>query len=174
MPILNTYTNLTSYVSDFELVGIDPNEVSAADKTKNLVWAYLQGVTLQPGEMFNGKIAPTVSANDLIVTLQTNAGANPSAADPVFININGTVRVITAALSVTLADATNWAARGTKFAALEQDWFCYLGYNATDGVVVGFSRIPYASIYSDFSATTTNEKYCAISTITNAAAVVIM
>jgi hypothetical protein len=36
-------------------------------------------------------------------------------------------------------------------------------------VVIGFSRIPYAKQYNDFSVTTTNEKYCAISTITNAA-----
>jgi hypothetical protein len=36
--------------------------------------------------------------------------------------------------------------------------------------VIGFSRIPHACSYDDFSATTTNEKYCAISTITNASA----
>jgi hypothetical protein len=55
-------------------------------------------------------------------------------------------------------------------ATKEVDYFVYLGYNATDGVVIGFSRIPYVTQYDQFSATTTNEKYCAISTISNAAA----
>ena len=44
----------------------------------------------------------------------------------------------------------------------------YLGYIATDGVVIGFSRIPSGTLYGSFSATSTNERYCAISTITNA------
>lgn len=43
-------------------------------------------------------------------------------------------------------------------------------YNATDGIVIAFSRYPGAYIYSNFSTTSTNEKYAGISTITNAAA----
>ena len=35
-------------------------------------------------------------------------------------------------------------------------------------MVIGFSRIPNGRKYSGFSTTTTDEKYCAISTITNA------
>lgn len=54
-------------------------------------------------------------------------------------------------------------------ATYEVDLFAYLGYNATDGVVIGFARIPYAQQYSDFSGTATAEKYAKISTITNAA-----
>lgn len=34
--------------------------------------------------------------------------------------------------------------------------------------MIGFARIPGARRYADFSTTNTNEKYCAISTITNA------
>jgi hypothetical protein len=49
-------------------------------------------------------------------------------------------------------------------------YFAYLGYNATDGVTIGFSRSPFAKKYDDFSATSTNPKYCRISIITNAAA----
>ena len=98
-------------------------------------------------------------------------GNDPSASNPVYVRIGDTVRTITAALSVTKADATNWFNAGSaELATKEVDYFVYLGYNATDGTVIGFSRIPYATLYSDFSATTTNEKYCAISTITNAAA----
>lgn len=123
------------------------------------------------GTMTNGKIAPSVATNNLTLALKTLAGTDPSASDPVNVWINGVKRTVTAALSVTKAAATNWCNAGSsELAAREIDFIAYLGYNATDGVVIGFSRIPYASLYSDFSATTTNEKYCAISTITNAVA----
>jgi len=97
-------------------------------------------------------------------------GNDPSATNPVYIRIGDTVRTITSALSVTCAAGTNWFNSGsTELATYEVDYFVYLGYNATDGVVIGFSRIPYAKEYVDFSATTTNPLYCAISDISNAA-----
>jgi hypothetical protein len=121
--------------------------------------------------LINGKIVVSVAANNLTVAIQTLAGANPSATDPVYIQIGSVMYSITAALSVTKNAATNWCnSGGAELATKEIDYFIYLGYNATDGVVVGFSRIPYAALYSDFSATTTNKNYCAISTITHAAA----
>jgi hypothetical protein len=55
-------------------------------------------------------------------------------------------------------------------ATKEVDMFVYLGYNATDGVVLGFARFSSATQYSEFSTTTTSDKYAAISTVTNAAA----
>jgi hypothetical protein len=55
-----------------------------------------------------------------------------------------------------------------KTATLEIDYFVYLGYNATDGVVLGFARRPDGRTYGSFSATTTSPNYAAISTITNA------
>jgi hypothetical protein len=121
--------------------------------------------------MRNGKIVPSVASNNLTVALKNKAGNNPSATDPVTVTIGGVVRTITAALSVTKNAATNWFNAGSsELATKEIDYFVYLGYNTSDGVVIGFSRIPYANIYSDFSATTTNEKYAGISTITNATA----
>jgi len=121
--------------------------------------------------MTNGVITVTVVSNNLTVAIKTIAGADPSATDPVKFRIGNVYRLITSAISVTKNAATNWCNAGaTETAAKEIDYFVYLGYNATDGVTIGFSRIPNANIYSDFSATTTNEKYCAISTITNAAA----
>ena len=123
------------------------------------------------GYMINGKFVPSVASNNLTVALKTLAGTDPSATDPVYVRIGDTVRTISAALSVTKNAATNWFNAGSaELATKEIDYFVYLGYNATDGVTLGFSRIPGASQYSDFSATTTNEKYCAISTITTAAA----
>ncbi len=123
------------------------------------------------GFLLNGKIVPSVGSNNLTVALKTLAGTDPSASNPVHIRIGDTIRTITSALSVTANAGTNWCNAGSsELATREIDYFVYLGYNATNGVTIGFSRIPYANLYSDFSATTTNEKYCAISTITNAVA----
>jgi hypothetical protein len=123
------------------------------------------------GQMINGKIAVTVGSNNLTVALKTSLGNDPSTSDPVAIRIGDTVRTVSSALSVTANAATNWGnAGGATLATKEIDWFVYLGYNSTDGVVIGFSRIPSANCYNDFSATSTNEKFCKISTVTNAAA----
>jgi len=120
------------------------------------------------GFLINGKISVTDAAG-ITVAIKTLAGTDPSATDPVYVRIGDTVRTISAALSVAKADGTNWMNAGSaELATKEIDYFVYLGYNATDGVVIGFSRI-VANSYGEFSATTTNEKYCAISTITNAA-----
>lgn len=122
------------------------------------------------GHLINGKIAVTDAAG-ITVAIKTLAGNDPSETDPVFVRIGDTVHMLTAALSVAKADGTNWCNAGSaELATKEVDYFVYLGYNATDGVVIGFSRFPGANSYDDFSATSTNEKYCAISTITNAAA----
>lgn len=122
------------------------------------------------GFLINGKIVPSVADNDLTVALKGLDGNDPSASNPVYVRIGDTVHSITSALSVTKAAGTNWFNAGSsELATKEIDYFVYLGYNATDGVVIGFARIPYATQYDQFSTTTTEEKYCAISTITNAA-----
>lgn len=133
--------------------------------------AIYAGIKPAEGTMWNGKISVTDTGSGINVALKTLAGTDPSASDPVYITLGGAVRTITSALSVAKADGTNWCNAGSaEFATKEIDYFVYLGYNATDGVVIGFSRYPGANSYDDFSATTTNEKYCAISTITTAAA----
>ncbi len=72
-------------------------------------------------------------------------------------------------MSISANAGTNWFNAGSsELATKEIDYFAYIGYNATDGVVLGFSRIPYARLYSDFNTTTTDEQYARISTITNA------
>lgn len=130
----------------------------------------LLAVPAQQGFLINGKISVTDAAG-ITVAIKTLAGTDPSATDPVYVRIGDTIRTISAALSVAKADGTNWCNAGSaELATKEIDYFVYLGYNATDGVVIGFSRYPGANSYNDFSATTTNEKYCAISTITTAAA----
>jgi len=129
--------------------------------------------TFLGGVVRNNKLVPSVSANDLILSLKTLAGTDPSATDPVYVRIGDTVRSVTAALSVTKADATNWANLGsTELATKEVDLFAYLVWNTNltpDAVDIFWSRIPYGRLYSDFSATTTNEKYAAINATAPAA-----
>ncbi len=121
------------------------------------------------GFLINGKIVPSVDSGNLSVAIKTLAGADPSEEDPVYVRIGDTVHSITTSLSVTKNAGTNWFnAASSELATKEIDYFVYLGYNASDGVVIGFSRY-VGNEYDDFSATSTNEKYCAISTITNAA-----
>ena len=140
--------------------------------TKKITVANLMGGLIAPeGFLLNGKIVPSVTSNNLTVAIKGLNGSDPSATNPVYIRIGDTIRSITSALSVTKNAGTNWFNAGSaELATKEIDYFVYLGYNATDGVVIGFSRIPYATEYSQFSTTSTDEKYCAISTITNAAA----
>lgn len=120
-------------------------------------------LTLIPrsGQMINGKITPTVVSSDLVLTLQTAGGATPSTTDPVYININGTVRTVTAATSCTLADGTNWFNSGaSELAANAIDYFAYAVWDSNSSVVaIAPARIPWARLVSDFSATTTNEKH---------------
>jgi len=131
------------------------------------------GFTAPRGFLINGKISVTVDSNNLTVAIKTLADADPSTTDPVYCRIGDTVRTITAALSVTKNAGTNWFAAcaapiGGMGASGAQDYFVYLGYNATDGVVIGFARFPTGTRYDSFSSSSTNLKYCAISTIDNA------
>lgn len=125
---------------------------------------------LPDGYMLNGKISVTVTSNNITLALKTRSGGNPSTTDPVSVWINGSFRRCTAALSVTKNAGTNWFNSGSSGAASpglatnEIDYFAYLIWNttpATDILDIGFSRIPFGNVYSDFSGTTTNEKYLA-------------
>lgn len=152
--------------NDLSLIEDDLN-AHEADETIHFTRAQINA---PQGFLINGKIVVTDAAG-ITVAIKTLAGTDPSATDPVYVRIGNTVRTISAALSVSKADGTNWCNAGSaELATKEIDYFAYLGYNTTDGVVIGFSRYPGANSYDDFSVTTTNEKYCAISTTTNAAA----
>jgi hypothetical protein len=152
-----------------------------ADDTKTLFAEDLEGITdeivaietflqkLPEGNLWNGKISVTVSSYNLTLALKTLAGADPSTSDPVYVMIGGVFHKISSALSVTKNAGTSWCGAGSnELATMTVDYFAYLGYNSTDGMTIGFSRIPYALQYSEFSTSTTNEKYCAISDISHA------
>lgn len=121
------------------------------------------------GFLINGKIVVT-DASGITVAIKTLAGADPSETDPVHVRIGDSVHTLTSALSVSAADGTNWFnSGGSALATNAVDYFAYLGYNATDGVVIGFAKVPGVRQYGSFSATTTNDRFCKISTITTAA-----
>jgi hypothetical protein len=127
---------------------------------------YLPDDNLLPdGFAMNYELEATVAANDLTLTLTTKSGGSPSTTDPVTAWINGVYRRGTAALTVTKADGTNWCnSGGAELGTKEVDYFVYLIWNttpATDIMDIGFSRFPAGRVYSDFSTTTTNEKYLA-------------
>jgi len=116
---------------------------------------------LPVGAMMNGNISVAVASNDLVLAIKTLAGDDPSESDPVLVNINGAVRTITAATSCTLADGTNWFNAGSaELATKEIDYFAYAVWDSGSSVVaVAPARIPFGRLVSDFSDTTTNEKY---------------
>ncbi len=131
--------------------------------------AKLDSAVAPEGNLLNGKIVSSVVSNNITIAIKTLAGNDPTADDPVKVRIGNTTQTIASALSVTKNAGTNWFNAGSsELATKEIDYFVYLGYNATDGVVIGFSRIPYARVYSDFSTTTTNQYYAAISNTTHA------
>lgn len=117
------------------------------------------------GTIFNGKIVVSVATNNITVALKTVDGNDPSASDPVYVRIGDVIRPLTVALSVTKNAGTNWFASGAaELATKEIDYFVYIIWNTTpvtDILDIGFARIPHANIYSDFSGTSTNEKYLA-------------
>jgi len=122
--------------------------------------------------LLNGYIRVTVASNNLTVAISTSPSSqvDPTSTNPVYVWIGDTLRSITGALSIAANAGTNWFNSGSgELATREIDYFAYIGYNATDGITLGYARIPYARLYSDFNTTTTNARYARISTITNAA-----
>lgn len=168
---ITALTELTTPSYSDPLAIVDDPTGTPATKKSTLANLIKYGVNGPRGFLINGKIVTSVATSDLTVAIKGIDGNDPSATNPVFVRIGDTVRAITAALSHTLLDATNWFNSGAAILDTNEiDYFVYLGYNATDGVVIGFARIPYGQKYNDFSTTSTNDNYCAISTITTAGA----
>jgi hypothetical protein len=141
-------------------VGISVTTITNANITDRRRSVFVAPTGARNQGLINGKIVPTVASDDLTVAIKTLADTDPSPTNPVGIWIGGTLRWITSALSVTANAGTNWFASGSaELATREIDYFVYAGYNATDGVVLGYARIPYARLYSDFNATSTNERF---------------
>jgi len=171
MPKISSLTLVTPTLLDRTPILDDADNLTKSQNNQGIRDLLVQNIFTPQGHMINGRILPSVTSNALTLALKTYAGTDPSATDFVIANIGGTLRKISSALSVTLALGTNWMNLGSaELATIETDLFAFLGYNATDGVTIGYSRFPGAKVYSDFSVTTTNEKYLAVSNRTTASA----
>jgi hypothetical protein len=161
----------TSFKSDMQIVlktGVtQAGTLVDADKMNNLENGLdtMDNLLLGVAPESQYRISVTVASNNITVAIKDVAGNDFSATNSGYFRINNTMRTITAALSVTKNAGTNWFnAGGAELATKEIDYFVYLIWNttpATDIMDIGFSRIPYGRVYSDFSGTTTNEKYLA-------------
>ena len=127
---------------------------------------------LPEGTLINGRLDVAVATNNITVRILTDAGAVPSTSDPSYIKIGAIWYTIDSALSVTKNAGTNYGnAGGSELATKEIDWFTYIILRTDAGkpttnsnLDIGFSRICHGRVYSDFSSTTTNEKYLALGT----------
>ena len=113
------------------------------------------------GTMWNGKFSVTEASNICTVALKNNAGNNPSSSDPVYININGTVRIVSSSLSVSLGKAVNYFNSGSaELATLAVPYFIYAIWDSnSSAVALTVARKPYYRIVASGMATTTSENY---------------
>lgn len=122
----------------------------------------IEGEIQALSDLLNYKLAVSVAANDLIVTLQHADGTNPTSTRPLYFKIGGTWRAVTTTTTITIVDGTNWFNSGAaEFGTQLVGYFAYVVYDSNSSIVaLTISRIPHARLVSDFSATTTNEKHC--------------
>ena len=121
-------------------------------------------LTAEISKVDNYKITPSVSGNNLTLSIKTLAGTDPSAGNPVRFKIGDTVYSLTAATSFTKNAGTNWMNLGSSELAgqLAQVFVYAIGETgASAGLKFGYSRLPYATIMADFVNSTTSEKYIA-------------
>lgn len=112
------------------------------------------------GFLINGKISVTDTGSGLNVALKTLAGTDPSSTDPIYVRLNDSVRTISQAISVTMADGTNWFNAGSaELATKEIDYFVYLIWNSANSrVSIAVSRIPYYKNWSEVTDSNTSER----------------
>lgn len=109
-------------------------------------------------------ITPSVATNDLTIALKYIDGNDPSSTNKLTFRVGNTEYDLTAAMSFTKIDGTNWCNAGSaELAAKNVQYFLYaIGETGgSAGLKFGFSRIPYAKTMGDFINTTTSEKYIA-------------
>ena len=115
------------------------------------------------GTMWNGKLSVSASSDDLTVSLLNNAGNAPSSTDPVYVNINGTVRQVAAALSITSTGGAgnNYFNSGSsELATLAVPYFVYLIWDSNSSAVgLTFGRKPHYRIAAAGMSTPESENY---------------
>ena len=114
------------------------------------------------GFLINGKIVPSVASNNLTVALKTLAGTDASATDPIYVRINGVIRTITSALSLSANAGTNYFNMGSaELATKETDLFVYLCWkSSTSEVLIAISRLPYGAQVNNLDLSITAANGC--------------
>ncbi|MGA1048132.1 MAG: hypothetical protein ACO3UU_08980, partial [Minisyncoccia bacterium] len=151
-------------------IDADLSSVSANDDTipsAKAVKAYVDILDLKTrirnGGLINGFIRVTVASNNLTVAISTSSSSqvDPTASNPVYVWIGGTLRSITSVLSCNSNAGFNLCNSGSsELVNREIDYFVYIGNRTSDNTLfLGFSRIPYARVITDFSDTANNDKY---------------
>lgn len=160
--------NLTDIKSDgITSVGVS-TQVPRSDHIHSITGTLL--LNMPDATMINGRFLPSLTGTGLRLELKGMDGNNPSQFNPVFFRIANVIHIVTGTTFVAVASGTNtFNAGSSEMRTNEIDYFIYAGFNATDGLVIGFSRIPFGRLFSDFSAVATNEQYIALSTSTHAA-----
>lgn len=116
---------------------------------------------LPKGFLANGKFVVTDTGTGINIAIKTLAGTDPSVSDRVKIRIGDTIREITAALSRTIADGTDWGRAGSsELNGKLVPWFLYAVWDSGSSAVgLSISRAPYGRIVSDFSATSNDDDH---------------
>lgn len=109
-------------------------------------------------------ITPSIATNDITIALKYIDGNDATTTNKITFRVGNTEYDLTAAMSFTKTDGTNWCNAGaSELAAKNVQFFMYaIGETGgSAGLKFGFSRIPYAKTMGDFVNTTTSEKYIA-------------
>ena len=146
-------------------IDVDPADLAYA--VQHTGTTPLEGAFKYSELMFNRyKLVPVLVGNNLQLSLRHSDGNDPSVNRPLYFKIGDSICAITAALNVVKNAGTSWANLGSaELATKEADLFAYVVWNTalgTPAVDIFWSRIPNGRLYSDFSGTTTNEKYAAV------------
>lgn len=141
-------------------VGISVTTITNANITDTRRSVFVAPTGARNQGLINGKIVPTVASNNLTVAIKTLQDTDPSTTNPVGIWINGTLRWITSALSVTANAGTNWLNMGSaELATREVDLFTFMQWNSTTSAVnILVSRLPYPRLMGDFTNSGITEK----------------
>lgn len=143
------------------LKAIHSFELDDGTNSNYIEWDSIVNLITREGVLINGKLQVSVSSNDLVVAIKTLADADPSATDPVFVKINGTLRTISAATSITIADGTNWFnSGGVELGGLVVPYFAYALWDSnSSAVALTIARKSHYRIVTTAMSTTTSESH---------------
>jgi hypothetical protein len=154
-----TLTNktLTSWTNTFPVFPI----ANWGTNASTVAWARTN-LSILDGELFKYSIVRTVASGNLTVALKNYLWNDPSVAVPVKVQIDWIIFTITSPsfMTVTVTDwANNFNSWSSELATKEIDYFIYLcRRTSNDDIYIMMSRIPYWTVWTDFSNTNTNEK----------------